>query len=213
MRAAAKLLSAEGLSVVHSDDPMRNRPRSRLKTSRFVNTAISSSSGLSDPFPVENGATGRRSAGGVRPGSSPSNVRVFLESHSDQPAAWTAPPSGLFLERIYYEADKKLDRLEPVMTIMTTLHDEAVPTHDTDTLCIFACIGCDQATKSIAQRELPGSGQSPCWAEWSTFSTPKQRSPSWCRFGPSSNRPVLASHRLRWSGHVGRPHFTLVKGI
>lgn len=48
-------------------------------------------------------------------------AREFLESHSKQPAAWTAPPSGLFLERIYYEGDKKLERLEPVMTIMTDL--------------------------------------------------------------------------------------------
>jgi tRNA pseudouridine38-40 synthase len=46
-------------------------------------------------------------------------AREFLESHSKQPAAWTAPPSGLFLERIYYEGEKKLERLEPVMSIMT----------------------------------------------------------------------------------------------
>jgi tRNA pseudouridine38-40 synthase len=49
------------------------------------------------------------------------HARAFLENHSDQPAAWTAPPSGLFLERVYYEGDKKLERLEPVMTIMTDL--------------------------------------------------------------------------------------------
>ncbi len=41
----------------------------------------------------------------------------FLSSPSDQPAKLTAPPSGLFLERVYYEGDEKLQRLEPVMTI------------------------------------------------------------------------------------------------
>ena len=44
-------------------------------------------------------------------------ARSFLEQSSDQPAKLTAPPSGLFLERIYYKGDKKLESLEPVMAI------------------------------------------------------------------------------------------------
>jgi tRNA pseudouridine38-40 synthase len=41
----------------------------------------------------------------------------FLERGSDQPAKLTAPPSGLFLERVYYKGDRKLESLEPVMAI------------------------------------------------------------------------------------------------
>ena len=42
---------------------------------------------------------------------------AFLERQSDQPAKLTAPPSGLFLERVYYEGDKRLEILEPVMAV------------------------------------------------------------------------------------------------
>ena len=41
----------------------------------------------------------------------------FFDRSSDLPAKLTAPPSGLFLERVYYRGDKKLESLEPVMTI------------------------------------------------------------------------------------------------
>ncbi|MGH9941733.1 MAG: tRNA pseudouridine(38-40) synthase TruA [Pyrinomonadaceae bacterium] len=33
-------------------------------------------------------------------------VSRLLESYSNQPAAWTAPPSGLFLERVLYRGDE-----------------------------------------------------------------------------------------------------------
>jgi hypothetical protein len=33
------------------------------------------------------------------------------------PAKHTAPPSGLFLERVYYDGDKRLEQLLPVMSI------------------------------------------------------------------------------------------------
>ncbi len=46
-------------------------------------------------------------------------ARSYLDHRSNQPAALTAPPSGLFLERIYYAGDKKLERLEPVMPILS----------------------------------------------------------------------------------------------
>jgi tRNA pseudouridine38-40 synthase len=36
-------------------------------------------------------------------------VRSLLESYSNEPAAWTAPPSGLFLERVLYEGDMPPD--------------------------------------------------------------------------------------------------------
>lgn len=45
------------------------------------------------------------------------DVEKFLEVKSDAPAKLTAPPSGLFLERVYYPGDEKLGRLEPVMSI------------------------------------------------------------------------------------------------
>lgn len=41
----------------------------------------------------------------------------FLQTDSNRPAELTAPPSGLFLERIYYRGDRRLDRLEPVLKI------------------------------------------------------------------------------------------------
>ena len=44
-------------------------------------------------------------------------VEQFLKVKSDIPAKLTAPPSGLFLERVSYPGDGKLDRLEPVMSI------------------------------------------------------------------------------------------------
>ncbi len=33
-------------------------------------------------------------------------VRAFLEEHSDVPAQYTAPPAGLFLERVYYAGEQ-----------------------------------------------------------------------------------------------------------
>jgi len=44
-------------------------------------------------------------------------ARSFLVRRSDQPATLTTPPSGLFLERIYYPQDNKLEGLEPVLPI------------------------------------------------------------------------------------------------
>ena len=44
-------------------------------------------------------------------------VRGFLSSRSEEPARLAAPASGLFLERVYYEGQPRLDRLEPVIRI------------------------------------------------------------------------------------------------
>jgi len=44
-------------------------------------------------------------------------ARSFLDHRSNQPATLTAPPSGLFLERIYYPHEKRLEHIEPVLPI------------------------------------------------------------------------------------------------
>jgi len=45
------------------------------------------------------------------------DVQRLIHEASHTPAHLTAPPSGLFLERVYYEGDKRLERVEPVMAI------------------------------------------------------------------------------------------------
>jgi tRNA pseudouridine38-40 synthase len=40
-------------------------------------------------------------------------LRKLLDSYSNQPAAWTAPPSGLFLERVLYAGDSAPAALVP----------------------------------------------------------------------------------------------------
>ncbi|HSL24201.1 MAG TPA: tRNA pseudouridine(38-40) synthase TruA [Vicinamibacterales bacterium] len=45
------------------------------------------------------------------------DVRRFLEERSGTPAKLTAPASGLFLERVYYEGDRRLDALVPVLNL------------------------------------------------------------------------------------------------
>lgn len=48
------------------------------------------------------------------------DVARMLEEKSDAAARLTAPPSGLFLERVYYKGDERLTTLEPMMTIEQT---------------------------------------------------------------------------------------------
>jgi tRNA pseudouridine38-40 synthase len=45
------------------------------------------------------------------------DVAQLLHEPSDAPARLTAPPSGLFLERVYYRGDKRLGSLAPVMGV------------------------------------------------------------------------------------------------
>lgn len=47
----------------------------------------------------------------------PQDVERLIHKPSDEPARHTAPPSGLFLERVYYEGDERLERLVPIMEI------------------------------------------------------------------------------------------------
>jgi tRNA pseudouridine38-40 synthase len=46
-------------------------------------------------------------------------VEHYLATRSDEPAKLTAPPSGLFLERVYYKGEPILKELVPVMPIFT----------------------------------------------------------------------------------------------
>ena len=45
------------------------------------------------------------------------DVRRFLRVQSDEPARLTAPPSGLFLEKVYYEGDPRLEHLDPILVM------------------------------------------------------------------------------------------------
>jgi tRNA pseudouridine38-40 synthase len=47
----------------------------------------------------------------------PSEVTSFFRNKSDIPAKLTAPPSGLFLERVYYKDDVILFETKPVINI------------------------------------------------------------------------------------------------
>lgn len=49
------------------------------------------------------------------------HVQRFLTAKSEEPARLTAPPSGLFLEKIYYKGEKHLDHLNPVINITSNL--------------------------------------------------------------------------------------------
>jgi tRNA pseudouridine38-40 synthase len=44
-------------------------------------------------------------------------VRGLFDSRSETPARLTAPASGLFLERVYYEGDRRLRDLTPVLNV------------------------------------------------------------------------------------------------
>ncbi|MFI5252381.1 MAG: tRNA pseudouridine(38-40) synthase TruA [Bacteroidota bacterium] len=45
------------------------------------------------------------------------DVEKFLTQKSDVPAKLTAPPSGLFLEKVRYRGDPKIKELQPVMRV------------------------------------------------------------------------------------------------
>jgi tRNA pseudouridine38-40 synthase len=47
-------------------------------------------------------------------------VRKFLAEHSDDPARYTAPPSGLFLEHVYYPGERRLKTAEPVLPVYSS---------------------------------------------------------------------------------------------
>jgi tRNA pseudouridine38-40 synthase len=45
------------------------------------------------------------------------DLHEFLHEESETPARLTAPPSGLFLERVYYPGEPILDQLQPVIVV------------------------------------------------------------------------------------------------
>lgn len=57
------------------------------------------------------------------------DVENFLHTPSDEPAKLTAPPSGLFLERVYYKGDARLKELHPVIAIQTSTTIRAEKKH------------------------------------------------------------------------------------
>lgn len=52
-----------------------------------------------------------------RGGLSVRDAEQFLDAPSDVPAQLTAPPSGLFLERVLYEGDVPPGPLRPVLNL------------------------------------------------------------------------------------------------
>lgn len=44
-------------------------------------------------------------------------VKEYMHTKSDEPAKLTAPPSGLFLERVYYKGDKRISELTPLIHV------------------------------------------------------------------------------------------------
>jgi tRNA pseudouridine38-40 synthase len=45
------------------------------------------------------------------------DIRSFLKNHSDIPAKLTAPPSGLFLEKVYYRGEEIIFKTRPVINL------------------------------------------------------------------------------------------------
>lgn len=49
-------------------------------------------------------------------------VRQFIREKSDVPARFTAPPSGLFLEKVHYPGDGALHPIQPVFPVFAPAH-------------------------------------------------------------------------------------------
>ena len=58
------------------------------------------------------------------------DVKKFLHAKSDEPAKFTAPPSGLFLERVYYKGDVWLKDMKPMMEISSKIPAKFVKKHE-----------------------------------------------------------------------------------
>lgn len=50
---------------------------------------------------------------------SEADLKIFLITHSKDPAKYTAPPSGLFLEQVIYKGDKLNNEFDPVLKIIS----------------------------------------------------------------------------------------------
>jgi tRNA pseudouridine38-40 synthase len=53
----------------------------------------------------------------ARGGLTAADAERFLRERSDVPATLTAPPSGLFLERVLYEGDAAPGPIRPVLNL------------------------------------------------------------------------------------------------
>jgi tRNA pseudouridine38-40 synthase len=49
----------------------------------------------------------------------PAAIARFFKVKSEEPAKLAAPASGLFLERVYYEGDRRLEDPQPVLHIVS----------------------------------------------------------------------------------------------
>ena len=49
-------------------------------------------------------------------------LKNYLITKTKEPAKYTAPPSGLFLENVYYKGDIVEDDFEPPVKLMYDLH-------------------------------------------------------------------------------------------
>lgn len=58
------------------------------------------------------------------------DVKKFLHAKSDEPAKLTAPPSGLFLERVYYKGDIWLKEFKPMMEVGSRIRAKFVKKHE-----------------------------------------------------------------------------------
>ncbi len=51
----------------------------------------------------------------------PDDLRFFINNKSGEPAKYTAPPSGLFLEKVLYKGDNRNETLEPAFPITSKI--------------------------------------------------------------------------------------------
>lgn len=49
---------------------------------------------------------------------SEADLKIFLITNSKEPAKYTAPPSGLFLEQIIYKGERLREEIMPVLNLM-----------------------------------------------------------------------------------------------
>jgi tRNA pseudouridine38-40 synthase len=55
------------------------------------------------------------------------DVKRFLATKSEEPARFTAPPSGLFLEQICYKGDALSSHLEPILSVHSRMRKQTTP--------------------------------------------------------------------------------------
>jgi tRNA pseudouridine38-40 synthase len=61
------------------------------------------------------------------------DVKSFIHEQSDVPAKFTAPPSGLFLEHVYYKDDMRIQTLRSVLDISGLKHEVPKESHEIKT--------------------------------------------------------------------------------